>query len=516
MADDLRAHARAQTLATPESAIVETASGKLRGAVRAGLYVFKGVPYGADTGGSARFQPPRAPAPWPGVRSALAYGPVCPQVPRAGWSSDEHAFLFDWDDGFPGEDCLRLNIWTPALSGARPVMVWLHGGGFEAGSSQELPAYDGENLARRGDIVVVSVNHRLGPFGYLDGAAPGSANAGMLDLVRALEWVRETIAAFGGDAGNVTLFGQSGGGAKINTLMAMPAAAGLFHKAIVQSGSQLRLASPQRAAEVAAAMRAAADGADLAAIPAARLVEIGAAAARTLRKTPRADGGTWEGAVWQPTCDGAIVADHPGDAGALARSASIPLLVGSTFHESSPSIGNVRAEAMDEARLLELVARTHKARAGAVIAAFRRGHPHAKPVEIASLIQSTQWMRVNAVRQAVLKAQAGGAPAYLYWFGWKTPVLDGRPRAFHCSELAFCFDNIDRCLNHTGGGGEARALAARMADAWIAFARAGDPNHPGLPAWAPVTPEALPTMMFDAVCDVRDNPDREERAALTP
>ena len=394
-------------------------------------------------------------------------------------------------------------------------MFWIHGGGFEAGSSQELPAYDGENLARRGDVVIVSVNHRLGPFGFL-AAAGGGGNAGMMDIVLALEWVRDNIAAFGGDAGNVTVFGQSGGGAKTNTLMAMPSARGLFHKAIVQSGSQLRLASPERSVEVTAAVLkeagVAAEG--LVDLSPNQLVAIGAAAARTLRKTPRPSGGSWEGAVWQPTCDGDLIPHHPGDAAALAMSAHIPVLVGSTFHESSPSIGNFKLEQMDTAGLREFVARMHKERADAVIAAFERGHPGVKPVEIAALIQSTHWMRVNAVRQAELKGGAGGAPAFLYWFGWKTPVLDGRPRAFHCSELAFCFDNIDRCLNHTGGGEEARMLAGKMADAWIAFARTGDPNHKGLPAWPAVKPGSLPTMIFDTECAVRDNPDREERAAL--
>ena len=521
MADSVRLPDQMARLETPRDAIVETSQGRVRGARRQGIYVWKGIPYGADTGGAARFKPPTAPRPWTSVRSALAYGPVCPQVVRAGWKSDENAFLFDWDDGFPGEDCLRLNVWTPGVSGQRPIMFWIHGGGFEAGSSQELPAYDGENLARRGDVVVISVNHRLGPFGYLDLSSLGpdyaaSANAGMMDLVLALEWVRDNAAAFGGDAGNVTIFGQSGGGAKVNTLMAMPGARGLFHKAIVQSGSQLRVASPERSAEVrAVVLKEAGVSADaLVALPAARLVEIGAAAAQTLRKTPRPGGGVWDGAVWQPTRDGALVPHHPSDQAALALSSAIPLMVGSTFHESSPSATNARLEDMDEAALKALVAQTIKDRADAVIAAFRKGHPDVKPVEIAALIQSTRWMRQNAVRQAELKAAAGGAPAFLYWFGWKTPVLDGRPRAFHCSELAFCFDNIDRCLNHTGGGDEAGALAGKMADAWIAFARTGDPNHSGLPQWAPVKPGALPTMIFDNDCVVRDDPDREERAAL--
>jgi para-nitrobenzyl esterase len=277
----------AKRLSTPQDAIVETRAGKLRGAVRDGVYTFKGVPYGKDTGGAARFLPAQPFPAWKGVRTALTYGPCCPQVVRGGWKNDETAFIYDWDDGYPGEDCLRLNIWSPGLSGKpRPVMFWIHGGGYETGSSQELPAYDGERLARRGDVVFVSVNHRLGAFGFLDLSQFGDAryglsgNAGQLDLVTALEWVRDNIAAFGGDPGNVTIFGQSGGGAKVSTLMAMPSAKGLFHKAIVQSGSLLEVGNPAQTKQLADALLKAldlgpGDLAKLADVPAAALVAAG-------------------------------------------------------------------------------------------------------------------------------------------------------------------------------------------------------------------------------------------------
>ena len=247
----VRESAGKSAITTPANAIVETSAGKVRGYVRNGIFTFKGIPYAGTTAGDARFLPPAPVTPWTQVRASMSYGPVCPQPVRGGWASDRLAFLFDWDDGHPGEDCLRLNVWTPIADdrSKRPVMVWLHGGGYEAGSSQELPSYDGENLSRRGDVVVVSVNHRLNVFGYLNMAAIGgekyarSVNVGMLDIVAALHWVRDNVGRFGGDPANVTIFGQSGGGAKVSTLMAMPAAKGLFHKAIVQSGSQLRLAT---------------------------------------------------------------------------------------------------------------------------------------------------------------------------------------------------------------------------------------------------------------------------------
>jgi para-nitrobenzyl esterase len=232
--------------ASDSDPVVEIVTGKVRGNVRKGIYTFKGIPYGDTTAGANRFMPPQKPKPWAGIRSSMQFGNVCPQAPRAGWANDEEAWLFSWDDGVPGEDCLRVNLWTPGINDGkkRPVMVWLHGGGFTAGSGQELTSYDGENLARRGDVVVVSLNHRLNVFGYLDLSHYGdryteSANVGNLDIVAALEWVRDNIAGFGGDPNLVTIFGQSGGGGKVNALMAMPSAAGLFHRAIVESGSLL-------------------------------------------------------------------------------------------------------------------------------------------------------------------------------------------------------------------------------------------------------------------------------------
>ena len=288
----------ASRLATPPEAIVDTTYGKVRGALRDGIYVFKGVPYGKDTGGKARFLPPEPPAAWTAVRPALAYGPCCPQVVRQGWQNPETAFVYDWDDGFAGEDCLRLNVWSPGVGkGSRPVMFWIHGGGYEAGSSQELPAYDGEQLARRGDVLVVSVNHRLGPFGFLDLSEAGgeryarSANVGMLDLVLALQWVKANAPAFGGDPGNVTIFGQSGGGAKVSHLMAMPSAKGLFHKAIVQSGSLLEAGEPavgrRLASEVLKALGIGAGELDrLATVSALDLVRAGEAAKRAMPRPP--------------------------------------------------------------------------------------------------------------------------------------------------------------------------------------------------------------------------------------
>src|SRR5262245_7823059 len=510
-------------------AVVETTAGKVSGYVRNGIFTFKGMPYAAPVGGEARFMPPAKPKPWAGVRSSMQYGHVCPQVARAGWANDEEAWLFSWDDGIPGEDCLRVNVWTQGINDnkKRPVMVWLHGGGFQAGSGQELPSYDGENLSRRGDVVVVSVNHRLGVLGYLNLADVGgekyasAANAGGLDRVAVLERVSANISKFGGDPGNVTIFGQSGGGGKVSALMAMPAAKGLFHKAIVQSGSGLRMASPENTARLAAATLAELnlDGNhldQLHKLPVQTLIAAGQAAARKLapagglrvfqRRTDRNG--------WAPTVDGKILPQHPFDPAAPAISANVPMLIGTTLNEFTSGINNPKVDALTENELAERVKAMYGERSGQIIAAFRKANPKAKPFDILSFI-STVPTRHNAVTQAELKAAQGAAPAFLYLFTWQTPVLDGRPHAFHCAELAFVFDNIDRCVNMTGGGPDARALAAKTSEAWIAFARKGDPNHPGLPKWPAYTADKGATMILDNKCEVKNDPDGTERRTVT-
>jgi para-nitrobenzyl esterase len=509
---------------TPANAIVETSAGKVRGYVRNGIVTFKGIPYAGSTAGEGRFQPPAPVTPWTQVRASMSYGPVCPQPVRGGWASDRLAFLFDWDDGYPGEDCLRLNVWTPGTDdrSKRPVMVWLHGGGYEAGSSQELPSYDGENLSRRGDVVVVSVNHRLNVFGYLNIAAVGgekyarSVNVGMQDMVAALQWVRDNAGRFGGDPANVTIFGQSGGGAKVSVLMAMPSAKGLFHKAIVQSGSQLRLASAEQSAAQADAvlkeLQAQGIGSEqLTQVPAARLVEIATGVKNKLVSTrPRAP--THERLGWQPWLDGAIITSHPFDPQAPALAANIPMLIGSTVHEFSAGSAAADPRTLTDEWLLGEVGKNYGDSAEKIVAAFKAGHPGALPYELAAIVNATAIFRSQSVRQAQL--QSVNAPAYLYWFAWKTPVLDGTPLAYHCAELAFAFDNIDRCANSTGGTQQARELAAKVSQAWIQFARTGNPNHSGLPRWPAVSASALPTMMFDTRCEVKNDPDAQERASL--
>ena len=518
-------------LAGRGKAIVETTSGRVSGFVRNGIHTFKGIPYAGPVSGAGRFQPPVKPTPWAGVRSSMQFGQVCPQVARTGWANDEEAWLFSWDDGIPGEDCLRVNVWTPGVNDnrKRPVMVWIHGGGFQAGSGQELPSYDGENLAKGGEVVVVSLNHRLAVLGFLNLAEMGgeryaaSANVGQLDLVAALEWVRDNIAAFGGDPGNVTIFGQSGGGAKVSTLLAMPAAKGLFHKAIVQSGSGLRMVRPETSARLAAAVVAELNLSrhhldQLHQLPVAALVAAGQAA---MRKMGSGGAGGYrifqrgaDRAGWGPTVDGKILPQHPFDPGAPAIADGVPMLIGTTLNEFVSGINNPQVDALTESELLGRVREMYGERAGKIVEAYRRSNPTAKPFDLFSFI-SAVTTRHNAVAQSDLKAARKAAPVYQYLFTWQTPVLDGRPKAFHCAELAFCFDNVDRCLNMTGGGPEARTLAARVSGAWIAFARSGNPNHAGLPKWPVYTTANGEVMIFDNKCEVRNDPDRVERRLIT-
>jgi para-nitrobenzyl esterase len=515
-------------VAGANTATVEINSGKVAGFIGRGIFQFKGIPYADTTEGANRFLPPQKPKPWTGIRSSRQYGFVCPQDKGTGRQHDEEAFMFQWNDSVDGEDCLRINVWTPGINDnqKRPVMVWLHGGGFAAGSGNDIPAFDGENLARHGDVVVVTLNHRLNLLGFLDLSKYGekyaqSGNVGMIDIVAALQWIRDNIAVFGGDPGRVLIFGQSGGGAKVGTLMGMPAAKGLFHRAVVESGS-FALSNTQDKSQKLADLLLAELGLNASSVDRLQTVpyaELQRASAAVMRAANPPMGGVIDFRRmasmlnFGPVIDGKVLPEALFQHKAPAVSADVPMIIGTTLNEFAAGFDHPEYERMTDA---ELEARTETFNPGhgkAIVAAFRARTPGAKPFDLWSRIASAP-IRQGAVRQATAKAALNKAPAYLYWFTWQTPILDGRPRAFHCAEIPFVFCNTDRCANMTGGGPEARALSAKVADAWVQFARTGNPNHPGIPNWAPFSPKTVPTMMFDNNVELALDPDGKERKSL--
>ena len=517
--------------ASDAATVAETNSGKIRGFKRNGVYIFKGVPYGASTAGVRRFMPPVKPEPWKGIRNALQYGRVCPYQDSAHSNTDGKNLANSDEDAFvlhrgaagtvPGEDCLRLNLWTPEINASRkrPVMIYMHGGGFSAGSGHDLLSYDGESLARNHDVVVLTHNHRLNVYGYLNLGALGgeeygsAANVGMLDLVAVLAWVRDNIATFGGDPGSVTIFGQSGGGGKVLALMAMPAAKGLFHRAIVQSGPFLKSLSADysgRLAELVVAELGLSKSqlSELQSIPVDRL---SGAAAEAMKKMPRPKSsirtpyGEYD---WGPTVDGRILHRHPFDPGAPQISADVPLLTGTDLHEAVSGLDRPNANAMGAEELDRLVKEEFNGSSQTIIDAYRCDYPKATPFGLYAIIAAASFRR-PAFEQAIRKAALGAAPAYSYIYSWRTPVLDGRPGSFHACEIAFTFDNAEICDHYSGGTPEAFVLSKQISTAWVNFARTGNPNHDGLPHWPTYTAENRATMYFDSPCEVRNNPERE-------
>jgi para-nitrobenzyl esterase len=518
--------------------VAETTSGKIRGFRRNGVYIFKGVPYGASTSGASRFMPPVKPEPWSGVRNALQYGRVCPNQDSAHFNTDGKNLATSDEDQFvlhrgaaatvPGEDCLRLNLWTSEINGShkRPVMVYMHGGGFSGGSGHDLLAYDGESLARNHDVVVVTHNHRLNVYGYLNLAHLGGAefasspNVGMLDLVAVLEWVRDNITTFGGDAGSVTIFGQSGGGGKIVALMAMPAAKGLFHRAIVQSGPFLKSLSPDYSEHLAELVIAElglskSQVGELQLIPVDRL---SGAAAEAMKKMPRPKPsirrvyGEYD---WGPTVDGHILPRHPFDPGAPELSADVPLITGTNLHEFVNGLDRPEASAMEMGEVNRLVSEAFGEHSKAIVEAFRRDYPKATPFDLYATIAASSQTRRPAFAQALRKAALGAAHAYSYIFSWRTPVLDDRPGPFHACEIAFAFDNAELCDHYSGGAAEAFVLSKQVSTAWVSFARTGNPNHSGIPHWPAYTAEHHATMYFDTPCEMRNDPEEEGLRLMT-
>ncbi|WP_115561425.1 carboxylesterase/lipase family protein [Xanthomonas arboricola] len=481
--------------------LAQVRSGALRGYREQGICVFKGIPYGGDTA-ARRFQAPVPETAWTGVRDATGFGAAAPQ-PKASEPTSE--------------DCLFLNVWTPGLrdGGRRPILFYIHGGGYTTGSGSD-PLYDGVRLCRRGDVVVITVNHRLNLFGYLslaqlgDASVADSGNAGQLDLIQALHWVRQHAAEFGGDAGNVTVFGQSGGGAKIATLMAMPAARGLFHRAWTMSGQQVTAAGPraatQRAQLLLEALKIApADLAHLRSVPVAQLL-----AAAQVRDPSRVENSAL---YFGPVLDARNLPVHPFWPTAPLQSATIPMVIGNTRDETRAFLGNdaanfaltwdtlpAKLEAQQYVDLLPQV----------VIAEYRRLYPHYSPSEVffAATTAGRSWR--GAVEEAEARARQG-APTWVYQLDWGSPLDGGKFGAFHTLDIPLVFDTIGQPGSRTGDSADAQRMADQMSAALIAFARHGDPTHRGAPRWRQYSLQRRETLLFDVPSRMENDPRGGER-----
>ena len=512
-------------------ALTETTSGKVRGYVLRDIHYFLGIPYGADTSGANRFMPPQKPKAWTDVYPALWWGNSAPQSMDNRYANKFYAFRDHWNYDDVSEDCLRINVFTPALkdSKKRPVLMWLHGGGYTAGNGIEHDGYNGENLARFGDVVFCSINHRLGPLGYCNLAGVGgeryaaSGNVGMLDIVAALEWVRDNIANFGGDPGNVTIIGQSGGGAKVCVLTAMPSAKGLFHKAVVLSGASVRAGDKDYAEKLGAyvvkeAGLTPADIDKLQALSWKEYCDIATKAQRTLAAEMASSGGAMAGLRFgfSPSVDGHYLPQHPYMPEAASTASDVPMIICSTLNEMSPAWPDASTLTLT----LPQVADRLKERAGFgpglgdkaqdVVAAYVKAFPDKKPAEIWSLVSSN---RQSVVTLADAKSKQA-APVFVTWFAWQPPLFGGRMGAFHCVDICFWLHNTDLMLTHTGGGARPRRLSDRMAGALVQFMRTGDPNGKGLTPWTKYSPDRGETLVLDDVPAMKNDPDREARSAL--
>ncbi len=484
---------------------VETTAGRVQGIANGGVKEFKGIPYGAPTGGRNRWMPPRKPASWSGVRECFAHSPICPQIPAS--LASDYAMLIQWDQhvGGMGEDCLSLNIWTPGVNDGqkRAVMVSIHGGGFATGSGNG-PGYDGAQLARFADVVVVTVNHRLASFGYLHladlGAPPEFAQAGvvgLMDLVASLEWVRDNIANFGGDPQRVMIFGQSGGGVKTSDLLAMPSATGLFHCAAVQSGSVPRAATREQGTRAAEALLGKLG------ITKSNIADLQKLSWQQILEAQNAAGA----GAFTPVVDGSVLPHHPFDPTAPPESDAVPVIVSSTLEDAALSLTNFD---LDEAGLKKMMNERYGAKGEQIVAMYRSRYPNKSPYLVQAQIATDAGFRLGAIVQAERKAARGKAPAYMYLWSFESPGFGGKFGAVHGLDVSASFNNY---RDGIGGAGSPRqrALWDRFASAWVAFAKTGDPNNPKLPKWPPYDSTRRATMIFDDEIRAEDDPRGEIR-----
>ena len=514
-----------QLLIGDNIAIAETKYGKVKGFILRGIYNYRGIPYGADTSGKNRFIPPQPPKPWTTVLPTVWWGNTAPQIMDNRYANAYSSFVDHWNYDDVSEDCLKLNVWTPAIdTKKRPVLVWLHGGGYTNGNGIEQDGYDGENLSRKGDIVFVSINHRLGPIGFSDLSGVGgdkykdSANVGALDMVAALEWVHDNIANFGGDPGNVTIMGQSGGGAKVCVLAAMPKAKGLFHKAVPLSGSTIK-AMDQKASQKLGEYILKEAGLDASQVDKLQEMpwkEYILLANKAAQKFAAENAGVGVRGGFSPVADGVNIVKGQFFSEPDGLSADVPMLISTTFHEWGMARTMPEMELITREKAIDML----KERAGmggglgdkaaAAYDAYAKAFPKAKPIEVMTLVSSN---RKGVIDTANAKASQK-APVYLAWFGWEPPMFDNRMRAFHCLDICFWFANTDLMLTHTGGGKRPRALSEKMSGALLQFMKTGNPNGGGLPSWKAYTTEKGETMVLTDQPELKNDPDREARKLL--
>jgi para-nitrobenzyl esterase len=511
----------------PSQSIVETAMGRVRGRIVSGVHIFKGIPYGASTAGKNRFMPPAKPDPWAGVRDALEYGHSAPQtIPGASGILAGADFMASTSNPAgigEGEDCLALNVWTPSVKDnhKRPVMVWCHGGAFTSGSGS-APLYDGANLARRGDVVVVTINHRLGLLGYTylghaSDAFKASGNVGMLDIVAALAWVRDNIANFGGDPGRVLVFGESGGGQKVSTLLAMPPAKGLFHRAVIESGPGVKMNSLDYGTKVGdmvlAELGVKPDGVtDIQSLSLDRIMAAQGAVSRKL-------GGFIPGMIagFSPVVDGVSLPQNPFDPVAPEVSADVPVLIG--FNRTELTLfaaGDPTAFTLDEAGLHKRIQSLLGDRAEAAIQVFRSDYPNENSTGLYFLIASAYPTVAFTSKIAERRAALGKAPTFVYEFTWETPILKGKLRSPHTIEMPFVFDNVSDPVVQKlmGSAPDIFPLAERVSGAWAAFAATGSPNSKGFPRWPAYSAADRNVMMINSTSEVVKDPARQSREVI--
>jgi len=485
---------------------VATTAGRIRGVVLDGdIQAFYGVPYGASTAGANRFMPPKAARPWSGVRDTIQVTDRSPQ-PLAGPIPEIHAL----HRANPmSEDCLHINVFTPATgAGDRPVMVWLHGGGFWSGSGDWL-LYDGNNLARSEDVVVVSVTHRLNAFGFMYLPEIGgeefaeASNVGLRDIARALDWVQSNIGNFGGDADRVTVFGQSGGGGKVSFLTAMPEAQGKYHRAIIMSGSTLTGETRDSATEATERFMVAAGARNVSDLKQMPWEELNAEAERHQFRLG-------------PVVDGTSLPAHPYAPSAPAMSADVPMIIGTTEHEVNffpdTPLDPIDADTLED--LVRNATGTDKDRTGELIAAYRAGRPNASNVDLYQIIFSDLRFGANAHAQAEQKANLGRGAIYKYYFTWQSPVREGKLKSYHCIDIPFAFNNVEVASSMTGAGNDRYLLADQLSGAFAEFARSGNPNHSGLPRWEPFDARERSTMVFSSTTRLASDPHGAERKLL--